>query len=143
MLYKLIDNPLLMPMWVAILCGIIIGIEREIKEKDAGLKTSIFICVGAALFSHIGSNLKGAYDSSRVLSQVVSGVGFIGGGVIVFDKDRIQGLTSAAIIWMNAAIGILCGLQMYLEAIMCSLTIIGVEVIFDAIKRFIRGKRNE
>lgn len=142
MLNNLINNPLIMPIWVAILCGIIVGIEREIKGKDAGIKTSIFICVGAALFSYIGGNLDGTYDSARVLSQIVSGVGFIGGGVIVFDQDKVRGLTSATIIWVSAAIGIMCGLEMYFEAIMCSITIIGVEVIIDTIKRFIRGKHN-
>lgn len=142
-LEALTSNGLMMPMWVAILCGIIVGIEREFKGKDAGIKTSIFICVGATFFAYIGNNLEGTYDASRVVSQVVSGIGFIGGGVIIFDQDKVRGLTSAAIMWLSAAIGIMCGLELYLEAIMGSLTIIGVEVIFDRIKRFIRGKRDE
>lgn len=138
-LEKVLNNPLMLPIWFAIICGIIVGIQREIKDKDAGIKTTIFICIGAAVFTYLGDNLSGTYDKSRVLAQIVSGIGFIGGGVIIFDKDKIRGLTSAAIMWMVAGIGAMCGLKMYYEAIMCSVTIILVEVLFDRVKRFIRG----
>lgn len=137
-----LNNPLMLPIWFSIICGIIIGIQREIKHKDAGLKTTIFISLGAAVFAYLGDNLSGTYDKSRVLAQIVSGIGFIGGGVIIFDKDKIRGLTSAAIMWMTAGIGAMCGLSLFYEAVMCSITIICVEVLFDRIKRIIRGKRN-
>ena len=137
---KIIINPLILPLWFSILCGIIIGVEREIKGKDAGVKTTIFICAGSALFAYLGDNLSGSFDRSRVLSQIVSGIGFIGGGVIIFNEDKITGLTSAAIMWMTAGIGAMCGLSMFYEAIMCSATIIGVEVFFDKLKQFIRGR---
>jgi putative Mg2+ transporter-C (MgtC) family protein len=112
--------------------------EREYKLKDAGIKTTIFICIGACIFSYLGSSLPGDYDRTRVLSQIVSGVGFICGGVVIFDKDKILGLTSAAIMWMTAAIGAMCGLKLFFEAVMCSITIILVEFIFDKIKYKIR-----
>ena len=139
---KVISNPLILPMWFSILCGIIIGVEREMKGKDAGVKTTIFICAGSALFAYLGNNLNGSFDKSRVLSQIVSGIGFIGGGVIIFNDDKVRGLTSAAIMWMTAGIGAMCGLGMFYEAIMCSITIIGVEVFFDKLKQFIRGRND-
>ncbi len=144
MINQILNNPMILPVWISMICGVIIGIERELKQKDAGIKTSIFICLGSTLFTFLGTTLDGTFDSSRVIAQIVSGIGFIGGGVIFVDNDRVQGMTSAAIIWLCASIGIMCGLKMYLEAILCSITIIIVEYLFGKIKDYLnKDKENE
>lgn len=143
MVASVIHNPLMLPIWYSILCGLIIGLEREWKRKDAGIGTAVFICVGAAIYSYISTRISGTLDHSRVIAQIVSGIGFIGGGVIIFDKDKVQGLTSAAIIWMVAAIGILNGLGMYFEAVMSSVTIVVADFILSKVKNAIRRGRSK
>src|SRR5690242_865263 len=96
----------------AILCGGLVGLERELKNKPAGIKTNILICVGSALFTSISLLMSasladtGHYgDPSRVAAQIVSGIGFLGGGTIIQTRGTILGLTTAATIWTVAAIG--------------------------------------
>ena len=132
----------MIPMWCSILCGALIGFEREYKKKDAGLKTSIFICVGACIWSFMSVNIAGS-DQSRVLAQIVSGIGFIGGGVIIKINFKLRGLTSAAIIWMSAAAGALCGLTLYKEAIMSSLTIVILDAVLSKIKKWMSNTEDE
>jgi uncharacterized membrane protein YhiD involved in acid resistance len=100
----------------AVLCGAIIGIERELKHKAAGIKTNILICVGSALFTSISvliANVNASQghfgDPGRVAAQIVSGVGFLGGGAIIHGRGTVLGLTTAATIWVVAAIGIAIG----------------------------------
>jgi putative Mg2+ transporter-C (MgtC) family protein len=97
-------------MLAAVVCGTIIGVEREKMIKPAGLRTMILIVVGSALFT-ILSNLmaEGEPDQGRVTAQIVSGIGFLGAGAIMHDTLRIRGLTMAAMNWFVAAIGMLCG----------------------------------
>lgn len=94
----------------AIACGAIVGVEREKKIKPAGLRTMILIALGSALFTMLSGLLTGdVQDKSRVAAQIVSGIGFLGAGAILHDSVRIRGLTTAAMIWFMAAIGMLCG----------------------------------
>lgn len=93
----------------AFICGIMIGTEREQKGKPAGLRTMILIAIGSALFTLISGLLGEHTDKSRVAAQIVSGIGFLGAGVILHDSVRIRGLTTAAMIWVMASIGMLCG----------------------------------
>jgi putative Mg2+ transporter-C (MgtC) family protein len=102
---------------LAIACGGIVGLERELKNKPAGLKTNILICLGSCLFtttSVLISNANGpggfAGDPSRVAAQIVSGIGFLGGGVIIQARGTVVGLTSAATIWVVSALGVIIGL---------------------------------
>ena len=103
---------------LAILFGGVIGIERELKGKAAGLRTQILICMGATLFTQLSLALAGASpDKSRVAGQIVTGVGFLGAGTILHGKGSITGLTSAATIWLVAAIGTAIGAkEIYLAA---------------------------
>jgi len=103
---------------LAILFGGVIGIERELKGKAAGLRTQILICMGATLFTQLSLALAGASpDKSRVAGQIVTGVGFLGAGTILHGKGNITGLTSAATIWLVAAIGTAIGAkEIYLAA---------------------------
>ena len=95
----------LLKIILAILAGGLIGIEREFRDKAAGFRTLIFICLGATLFTMFSPSLAGTGDPSRIAANVVSGVGFLGAGVILREHGRIAGLTTAAMIWLTAAIG--------------------------------------
>ena len=123
---------------VALLLGGIIGVEREFRAKDAGFRTHFLVSVGSALFCVVsqygfGEVLK---DASRVAAQVVSGIGFLGAGTIIFQKNVIRGLTTAAGLWVTAAIGLACGTGMLLiAAISTALVLIGLEVINEFIPR--------
>ncbi len=98
----------------AVLCGGLIGMERERRGKPAGFRTNILICLGSTLYMLVGSLLQTAshspaLDPTRIAAQVVSGIGFLGAGAILHARGAITGLTSAATIWVVAAIGILLG----------------------------------
>lgn len=117
---------------IALVLGGIIGIEREYRSKDAGFRTHFLVALGSALFCIVsqygfGFDLK---DSSRVAAQVVSGIGFLGAGTIIFQKNVVRGLTTAAGLWVTAAIGLACGSGMYAAAsIATAIVIIGLEVL--------------
>ncbi|MBI4419856.1 MAG: MgtC/SapB family protein [Gemmatimonadetes bacterium] len=103
---------------VAILLGGAIGMERELKGKAAGLRTNILICMGATLFTQLSMAMSaGTPDKGRIAAQIVTGVGFLGAGTILHGKGSITGLTSAATIWLVAAIGTAAGAgEVYLAA---------------------------
>jgi putative Mg2+ transporter-C (MgtC) family protein len=94
-----------------------IGLEREYRHKPAGLRTNILIALGAALFSVMSIDLGAAAGSpDRIAAQVVTGIGFLGAGAILRTGENIHGLTTAATIWVNAAIGMAAGLGAYAAA---------------------------
>lgn len=95
---------------LAVVAGIILGMERELKDKAAGLKTITVICLGSALFTILSYKMGGDdHESTRIASYIVSGIGFIGAGVIFKDKLDVSGLTTAGIIWLAAAVGMAIG----------------------------------
>ena len=123
-------------LFVAALLGGIIGLEREYREKAAGLRTHFLVALGSALFMIVSAygfdgaltNSQMRLDVSRIAAQVVSGIGFIGAGTIIFQKNSIHGLTTAACVWVTAAIGLTCGAGMYLLAVSATLLVlIGLE----------------
>jgi putative Mg2+ transporter-C (MgtC) family protein len=105
--------PFLVRCGAAVLCGAIIGLERELKGKPAGFRTNILICLGAAIYMCVGLLLVrsagGEFDPTRIAAQVVTGIGFIGAGCILQAGGRVTGLTSAATIWVVAGIGLVAG----------------------------------
>ncbi|HMC56961.1 MAG TPA: MgtC/SapB family protein [Gemmatimonadaceae bacterium] len=113
---------LLLKLALAILLGGAIGLEREIAGKPAGLRTNILICVGSVLITDVsltiglGANGQHFGDPARLAAQIVSGIGFIGAGTIMQTRGTVTGLTSAATIWVVAAIGIAVGAGRYIEA---------------------------
>src|SRR4051812_33056970 len=112
---------LLLKLALAVILGGAIGIEREVKAKPAGLRTNILICVGACLLTDVSvriGNINGARvgDPARLAAQIVSGIGFIGAGTIMQGGGVVTGLTSAATIWVVAALGIAIGAGFYIEA---------------------------
>ena len=117
---------------LALVLGGAIGIEREYRAKEAGFRTHFLVALGSALFCVVsqygfGIDLK---DSSRVAAQVVSGIGFLGAGTIIFQKNVVRGLTTAAGLWVTAAIGLACGTGMYVAAALTTaMVLLGLEVL--------------
>jgi len=111
----------IMPLYVQLmagstLIGLCVGFERALRRKVASLRTFSLICTGSCLFSIISADAGGAlaaahpsYDVTRVAAGIVTGIGFIGGGVIFKSADRVEGVTTAAMIWMTSALGMACG----------------------------------
>ena len=118
-------------IFVAGLLGGAIGFEREVRAKEAGVRTHFIVALGSALFMIISQYaFTGQFDHARVAAQVVSGIGFIGAGVIIFQKNVVRGVTTAAGLWVAAAIGLACGAGMYAVAIAAMLmTIICLETM--------------
>lgn len=111
-----------MRIFVAGLLGGVIGFEREFRAKEAGVRTHFIVALGSALFMIISQYaFSGRFDAARVAAQVVSGIGFIGAGVIIFQKNVVRGITTAAGLWVAAAIGLACGAAMYSVAIAATL----------------------
>ena len=109
----------------AMLLGAGIGVERQIKQRSAGLTTNALVSIGACLFVLLSEMTYLDYEENidrlRVVSQIVTGIGFLGAGVIMKDGFTIHGLNTAATIWCSAAVGSLCGFGMYLEGLMLPL----------------------
>lgn len=118
-------------IFVAGLLGGAIGFEREFRAKEAGVRTHFIVALGSALFMIISQYaFTGQFDHARVAAQVVSGIGFIGAGVIIFQKNVVRGVTTAAGLWVAAAIGLACGAGMYAVAIAAMLlTILCLETM--------------
>ncbi|MBL7032834.1 MAG: MgtC/SapB family protein [Candidatus Delongbacteria bacterium] len=141
-------DPFSLPFWVtigvAILCGAVIGLERQLRGKPAGVRTSCLICLGTAVFVHLGSGilLTGA-DPTRVLGQVVTGIGFLGAGVILAREGVVSGVTTAAVIWVLAAIGAAIGFGHVLGAIALAVVTVailtGIEFLESGIRLLRRG----
>lgn len=138
----------------ALLCGFLLGAEREIKNKPAGLRTIILITIGAALFMIISDLIPRVtdgpsdiirVDTSRIASQVVTGIGFLGGGAIIQSRASIHGLTTAATIWVAAGIGLCIGLGFPLLATGATLVVLGVLVVLDPVRAWMsrRGDSRE
>jgi putative Mg2+ transporter-C (MgtC) family protein len=111
--------------------GAALGIEREYRQKPAGLRTNILIAVGSALFTILSTSMAVAgADPARIAAQIVTGIGFLGGGAIMRNRDTVHGLTTAATIWVNAAIGVASGAGQYqLATFAAALTLVVLVVL--------------
>ena len=127
-LADLIRLDLLGSLLLATVLGATIGLEREITGKEAGLRTMMLICIGSALLTELSISMASGSDPTRISAAIVSGIGFLGAGVIITDRGRVRGLTTAATIWVVAAIGIACGGGQYVEAIGTTLLVLLVLV---------------
>ena len=119
-------------IFVALILGGLIGLEREYRSKAAGFRTHFLVAPGSALFTILSQyGFKyGLGDSSRVAAQIVSGIGFLGAGTIIFQRNFIRGLTTAAGLWVTAAVGMACGCGMYILAgVSTLLVLIGLELL--------------
>jgi putative Mg2+ transporter-C (MgtC) family protein len=135
---------LLFKLMLATALGGAIGVEREIAGKPAGLRTNILICVGAALFTHLSIHIAEIGfspdghpygDTTRIAAQIVSGIGFLGAGAILHAHGAVLGLTTAATIWVVAAVGAAVGAGAYVEGVGTSLLIIVVLVGLRPVER--------
>lgn len=128
---------------LAAVLGGVIGLEREYHAKEAGFRTHVLVAVGSALFMLISQygfdaflGVKSvSFDPSRIASQVVTGIGFIGAGTIIFQKKFIRGLTTAAGIWVTGAIGLACGCGMYFIAAVTTAIVI---IVLSTINYFLK-----
>jgi putative Mg2+ transporter-C (MgtC) family protein len=128
---------------LAILAGGLIGMEREYRDKAAGFRTLIFICTGATLFTILAGKMDPNGDPTRMAANIISGVGFLGAGVILRDAGRVVGLTTAAAIWLTAALGVGIGGGQYLVVITTEALMLGVLWIFPLFERGFRRSQNE
>jgi putative Mg2+ transporter-C (MgtC) family protein len=110
---------------LAAFLGGAIGLEREVHHKPAGLRTNLFICVGAAMFTVLSDKLAGAYggDHTRIAAQIIPGIGFIGAGSILHSRGSVTGLTTAATLFMVASIGMAAGGGLYVVAIFATIIV--------------------
>lgn len=118
---------------ISIVLGFLIGLEREKHKKAIGIRTTSLITLGSTLFAII-SICSFHADQSRVIAQIVSGIGFLSAGVIFKNSDQITGLTTAATIWCAAAVGVLVGIGMFEMAIISTLSILIINTIFNYFK---------
>jgi putative Mg2+ transporter-C (MgtC) family protein len=112
--------------------GALVGLEREFNRKAAGVRTNLLICMGSAFFTLLSAVLAGDAnpDKGRVASNIVQGIGFLGAGLILHNRSRISGLTSAASIWVVASIGMACGAGLYAPAAVAAVVVIlALEVV--------------
>jgi putative Mg2+ transporter-C (MgtC) family protein len=135
----------------AVMLGTIIGLEREYTQKSAGLRTHILVCLGATVFTIIsvsdltqgmllhnipsGADVRINMDPGRIAAQIVTGIGFIGGGAVLRHGGNIRGLTTAASLWMMASIGMLAGMGNYLLSLIATLATFFVLFTFGRIER--------
>jgi len=127
---------LIIRLVLAFILGSLFGLERERRQKPAGLRTHTLVCLGAAIFTIAGTygfpapaSSSGPSDPARVAAQIVSGVGFIGGGIIFKEHDHIRGITTAASIWLTAGLGMGIASGLYLlTGVAALLGLIGLEL---------------
>jgi putative Mg2+ transporter-C (MgtC) family protein len=124
---------------LAALLGAVLGVEREWRQKDAGLRTNILITLGSSLFTMMSIELTaGQGDPSRVAAQIVTGIGFLGGGAILRTRGGVQGLTTAAAIWVNAAIGVAAGGGQFHLAVIATLVTLGALLLLAPIEKYLQ-----
>jgi putative Mg2+ transporter-C (MgtC) family protein len=112
----------------AVLMGFTIGIERQFRQHPAGLRTNVLVCVGAAMFTSLALLMHDTNSPTRMASYVVSGVGFLGGGVILREGLNVKGMNTAATLWCSAAIGVLCGSGFPQYALVGTFVILGIHL---------------
>jgi putative Mg2+ transporter-C (MgtC) family protein len=121
---------------LSVIFGTAVGLERELSGKAAGLRTNILICVGSAVFTILSREMAAGADSlTRIAAGIVTGIGFLGAGAIIQDRHSIHGLTSAATIWVVAAIGMACGAEYYGLAGVTTLIAIIVLMVLKAVEK--------
>jgi len=130
---------------VATVCGLIIGYDREIKQKVAGIRTNILICVGCTILTSISfylAKLNPMIDPTRIIGQIITGIGFLGAGVIMKHDDKIVGVTTAAFIWVASSMGILIAtVDSFLVPITLTLGLLFTSRFFEKIENFIKPKK--
>ncbi|MBZ9728719.1 MgtC/SapB family protein [Salegentibacter sp. JZCK2] len=138
-----IDNvQFLLQSGAATLSGLLMGLERKFKGKPAGLKTNMLVALGACAFITISLLFKdaGGTDMTRIVGQIVVGVGFLGAGVILHgeDNNKVKGLATAATIWCSAAAGCLAGFGLYLSLLYFTVFVVMINLVFGYLNRKVK-----
>lgn len=129
-------------LFIAAGLGILIGAERQLTKHRTGILTNVIVCVGSFAFTAFSYLAKdGSSDVTRIAAQIVSGIGFLGAGVIISDGTKIKGINSAASIWASASVGILCCLDRWWFAAMVAGTIVLAHIVIHPITEFITKKQ--
>ena len=137
---------------VATVLGAVIGLDREYRTKAAGFRTHVLVALGSALFMIISvhgfddlpkDQMTLRMDPARIAAQVVTGIGFIGAGTIIFQKNVVKGLTTAAGLWVTAAVGMACGVGMYTLAAVSTVIVLVCFEGFNAFLHKMHGKNEE
>ncbi len=132
---SLFEQVLLIKVAYSIGCGFLVGFERQWHKKPIDIRTSILICLGTMAFIYLGETIVGdSKDATRVLGQVVTGIGFLGAGVIMTRQGAVQGMTSASVVWVLAAIGAAIGFGRYSMAVTLSVVALIVLAFFQFIE---------
>lgn len=141
---------LILRIFLAGLCGFLIGYERKTRSKEAGIRTHAIVCMAACIMmivskygfadQAIGSGGVRGADSARIAAQVVSGIGFLGAGVIIYRRDMLHGITTAAGIWATSGIGLALGAGMYVIGVASTLLLIGFQVLLHVPFKVLRGR---
>lgn len=138
---SLSDLELIQRLLLAALIGGLIGAERELRRKSAGFRTNILIALGAAIFTIAGVAMAtGSADPARIPAQIVTGIGFLGAGAIIRSRGGVHGMTTAATVWVNAALGIACGAGEFRLAIVGGATVLLVLLALAPIEAAIDAK---
>jgi putative Mg2+ transporter-C (MgtC) family protein len=135
------DFELIQRLLLAAALGAALGFERELRQKTAGLRTNVLIAVGSALFTVMSINMAGApgSDPTRIAAQIVTGIGFLGAGAIMRTGSGVQGLTTAATVWVNAAVGVAAGGgEDHLAVLATAVTLAALFVLSGADHRTVR-----
>ena len=137
---------------IALVCGILIGLERQLRQRSAGLTTNALVAVGACIFiliseTVIANAIAGGgpvnNDNLRVLAQIVTGIGFLGAGVILRDGFTIHGLNSAATLWCSAAVGSLCGYGLWIEAVIAVAAILFINWVLKSVEHYLENHQKD
>src|SRR5687768_1394218 len=131
----LLEREVMTSILVSILCGSVIGFEREYNNKSAGFRTIILITLGSTIFTIVSRH--GAGTDDRISANIITGIGFIGAGVIFKDQFSVRGLTTAAVIWTSAAIGMTTGIGYHTLAFLFTLITLGILLMMSRVERFI------
>lgn len=131
------EKVLLVKVAYSVVCGFIVGFERQWHKKPIDIRTSILVCLGTMAFIYLGETVTGGEkDATRVLGQVVTGIGFLGAGAIMTRQGAVQGMTSASVVWILAAIGASIGFGHYGMAVTLSVVALIILSFFQFIEDF-------
>ncbi|MDR3532850.1 MAG: MgtC/SapB family protein [Rhodopila sp.] len=140
MVHALLDSAFvrtLASLAIAFVLGTLIGAERQWRQRTAGLRTNVLVAIGAAAFTDLGTRLLGADGATRIISYIVSGIGFLGAGVILKEGAQIRGLNTAATLWCSAAVGAFAGAALWAEAVSVSFFVVAGNTLLRPLVNYI------
>ena len=143
--YTMILTDFVFRLVASIMAGAMVGLEREFNNKSAGFRTNTLVAVGACIYVLINVRLAdhGGADPTRIIGQIVTGIGFLGAGVILHHGGNIHGLTTAATIWVSASLGSLAGLGLFVEVLICTVAVLIINTTFKTDKFMKRWESKE